>query len=352
MQEGKKMNECGCFWTTPVIKASGEVFPCTLIASLEGKRNELILGDLKKNSFSEIWAGKSVKKFREFSKERALDQHVDLCKNCIGSSCVPNNLSILSPEIKKLITLGKELPKKWLTIELSDVCNLKCIMCGINFIKKPTGFLDFEIFKNLVGDIIKEKLFFPHVQLHYEGESLMHPQISDILKLVNTFQKFFDTLIIDTNGHFMGDGILQELLKIEGLFLTFSIDAASKATYQKIRKGGNYDIMISNIKRFLKARANSIKNNLTRLQFIVQPLNEHEIKQFIEFWAKEFEKLGLEFSVLDTLSQFEKEIKPNQIYFKYLTTDGQKDSSVTGYSNFNEKRSKEYFKKILKDLGL
>jgi len=63
------------------------------------------------------------------------------------------------------------------------------------------------------------------------------------------------------------------------------VDGANKETYEKIRLGGNYDIMIKNIKKFLSLKKESeLKKPKTILQTMIMKSTENQIKTVIEMW--------------------------------------------------------------------
>lgn len=69
------LNHCWKLWHASVITWDGKVLPCCFDKDAKHK-----LGDLKKNTFKEIWHGRLYKNFRT-SILKGRDQ-IDICKNC------------------------------------------------------------------------------------------------------------------------------------------------------------------------------------------------------------------------------------------------------------------------------
>jgi radical SAM protein with 4Fe4S-binding SPASM domain len=68
-------DRCARLWFNPVITWDGKVVPCCF-----DKDAEYIMGDLKKDSFREIWEGP---KYRIFRKSILTGRHmIDMCRNC------------------------------------------------------------------------------------------------------------------------------------------------------------------------------------------------------------------------------------------------------------------------------
>ncbi len=74
-------NHCWKMWHSCVITWDGKVVPCCF-----DKDAEYVMGDLKENSFKEIWTGNEYRKFRD-SLIRSR-QEIEMCKNCIEGTKV------------------------------------------------------------------------------------------------------------------------------------------------------------------------------------------------------------------------------------------------------------------------
>ena len=82
--KGNLANHCWRLWHDPVITWDGLVAPCCFDKDAQHK-----LGDLKNNSFKEIWNNKEYKKFRT----RILQgrKNIDICANCSEGTKVWSN---------------------------------------------------------------------------------------------------------------------------------------------------------------------------------------------------------------------------------------------------------------------
>ena len=69
-------------------------------------------------------------------------------------------------------------------IELTSHCPMTCLMCprGRNALTRPEGFLSVELFERILGQLDPHKQFKP-LTLHNLGESLLHPQLDQMLRL-------------------------------------------------------------------------------------------------------------------------------------------------------------------------
>lgn len=117
--------------------------------------------------------------------------------------------------------------------------------------------------------------------------------------------KYYKQILYDGIGKrnsifIMTNGILftpQEWEKLEGKYerigFSVSVDAANRETYEKLRRGGNFDRLMKNME-FLSALRKSGKVDFVTVNMIVQNANYKEIPEFIR-WAKSkgFDRVSL-----------------------------------------------------------
>jgi len=139
-------------------------------------------------------------------------------------------------------------------IEITSMCNFRCIMCyqaDESFSKKTTGFIgfmDIGLFKQCIDELEGRV---EAVTIASRGEPLLHPLLPQMLDYCKG--KFL-ALKLNTNASLLDEELSHALLKSDLQTLVFSIDAASKEVYEKIRVNGNFDRVVANIKRFAEIR--------------------------------------------------------------------------------------------------
>lgn len=81
---------------------------------------------------------------------------------------------------------------KKIYVEITNICNLNCSFCSKdNKVKKFLSVSEFATILNKIND------YTDYLYLHVKGEPLMHPDLDDILKLCNKYNKKVN---ITTNG--------------------------------------------------------------------------------------------------------------------------------------------------------
>jgi len=192
-----------------------------------------------------------------------------------------------------------------LDIESTNNCNLKCTMCGRNWMKEKLGFIDFDLFKKIIDEASKYKL--PSIKLNYRGEPLLHPDLPKMVKYAK--DKGILEVQFNTNGLLLSEEKAEELIDAGLDRIIFSFDGATKETYEKIRRGSDYDKVIKNIKYLVSLRnKKGLKRPLVRVQMVKMTENAQEVEEFIKMWTPIANKVAIS-TVIDFLA---KECKENE----------------------------------------
>ncbi len=148
-----------------------------------------------------------------------------------------------------LATVGRGMPS-WINLTGTTVCNLKCFMCN--------QFLDPDSPKWIMQDAVYDRVvrelypFAKTVQFSAFGEPLMTPgmeQKLDDLERTNTkLEMVSNATLMMKESRFR-----EKLLKTLEL-VTFSMDGATRETYNSVRTGAEFDEVLDNITRFAQAR--------------------------------------------------------------------------------------------------
>lgn len=133
-----------------------------------------------------------------------------------------------------------------LVLELTNACNLKCIMCGRDEANFSLTTFDFENLKSLESLLYKVE----EVTLFGWGEPTLHPQFVEILEYLNKFpvRKYFVT-----NGMRL-DKIKSALFENKVDIMAISLDGATKETNNRIRVNSDLDSIVEQLKEIVKIK--------------------------------------------------------------------------------------------------
>jgi len=185
-------------------------------------------------------------------------------------------------------------------IEVNDYCNLKCPYCPREnpLIPKDTGNLPLEMVERLEPWMRRAN----YVGLAGNGEPFMHPRIMDILRIVTGAGAVPSVL---TNGTRFKPAYVEELPTLGPMLLMISIDGGTKETFEKWRKGADFD-KVREALRALKASRERHNVPYPLVNFIVCLMKEniHETEEIIDVAAE----AGAAVVVFQTMYPYVKEL--------------------------------------------
>jgi len=172
---------------------------------------------------------------------------------------------------------------KVIVFEIVAGCNLRCIMCPYSKMTRPKGLMSLDLYRRCVEEIAKEDPA-TEVWATIMGEVFTHGErVFDYVEQAKRagLQKVF----LNSNMVLFEPSMLDRLEQSGLDKLSVSLDAATRATYDEIRVGGDFDRAERNVRFLLDAKARGrIPNVEIVVQFIVQSRNEHEEELFKQKW--------------------------------------------------------------------
>jgi MoaA/NifB/PqqE/SkfB family radical SAM enzyme len=173
--------------------------------------------------------------------------------------------------------MSKQIKHKKIRLETSSVCQLKCPSCPNNskaiLPAVGNGFLLLSNFQKLLD----ENTWIAEIELSNYGEIFLNPDLLEIIK--HAYER--KVILAADNGVNLNNvkkEVLEGLVKYKVRSMTVSIDGAGNETYKRYRIGGNYDVVIENIKKInLFKKQYQSKYPLLSWQFVVFGYNEHEL---------------------------------------------------------------------------
>lgn len=175
-----------------------------------------------------------------------------------------------------------------LNIEPTNACNLKCIMCYNNDVKTKKGIMDLDLYKKIIDESSLYNL--ESIKLSWRGEPLLNSNIIEMIRYAK--EKNVLDVSFNTNALLLTDELSEQLIDSNLDMILFSVDGATKETYEKIRVGGDYDKMVKNIKRFLEIKKQKkSKFPYTRIQFVKMDENCNETELLVNTWNSLVDKI-------------------------------------------------------------
>jgi MoaA/NifB/PqqE/SkfB family radical SAM enzyme len=187
----------------------------------------------------------------------------------------------LNPQYGFTGKLTSDFPSQ-INIDLTQCCNLECIHCPHNELKKTEWFkglnLSTTLNKKLVDEVRSDGASCQYLRYTAAGEPLMHGGVFEILRYAvdNCEAK----VNLTTNGVLLNRENVHNLLSTKLHSVNISVDAFSDDTYLKIHQKRYYDTVKQNV-LYLLEKKQSAK---IFVSFVEQEINKQETEEFKQFW--------------------------------------------------------------------
>ena len=183
----------------------------------------------------------------------------------------------------------------YLVLEQQYRCNLRCPMCIFGqkerLYKPAAELMSDELFFKIMEEARANGC--PSISMNNTEEPLLNKKWLERIEAAREYG--FIDIMMNTNATLL-DGRTAEKLVDSGLTrLLIGLDGASKETYERVRVGADFEVVVGNIRRFLKIRQEK-KNSLpaVRLSFVVTDLNRAEADDFVAQWVDEVDYLAIQ----------------------------------------------------------
>jgi radical SAM protein with 4Fe4S-binding SPASM domain len=263
------ISPCVAPYNNMYFTTEGNVAPCWLLV---GKLDKWSTN----RSIKDIWFGEKFTEYRNNLKEGIFNSECRVCKQKIEADTWPLAMAYDGFTVKEYPTL--------LELELSNQCNLECVMCEGRLssgIRKNRDKLPpmTQVYDDSFVEQLKE--FIPHLEeLRFNGgEPFAQKIVLDICMLVAEINPGL-RINIATNGTVYNKQV-KAILEKCNISLNISIDSLDKDNYESIRLNGNFDTLMENFQIFNKY----CKENNRGLSVMVNPMrtNWWEMPKFVEF---------------------------------------------------------------------
>lgn len=265
---------CYAPYTSMFFSRSGLISPC--YASYNEKSSHI-----SQKSIREIWFRGSFKDIRDQHSVCNMHDSCAFCEEILNSHSYG---SLLINKYEHYAFSKSEYPVI-MEFELSNKCNLSCIMCDSNLstgisgvgCETDSGNLHYD---KKYFDQLRE--FIPHLQLaeFTGGDPFMIEEYYQIWDMITELNPKCQ-ILITTNANTMNPRIEKLLDSYTNINFNISIDSLEKENYEKIRHNGSFDFALKNINRFIDYS----RKNKTHLNILVCPMtvNSYELANFVSF---------------------------------------------------------------------
>jgi MoaA/NifB/PqqE/SkfB family radical SAM enzyme len=162
-----------------------------------------------------------------------------------------------------------------LTFEPTNVCQLHCPLCptGLRIMERSGKHASSEMFGRLLREV-GDYVFF--IDFYNWGEPLLNPRLEELLELAH--ERNISTTISTNFSLKVSDDRLAKLIRSGLNHVIVSLDGASAESYTNYRRGGDFDLVMENVRRLIaiRDREHSLTPYVT-WQYLIFKFNEGEM---------------------------------------------------------------------------
>ncbi len=168
-----------------------------------------------------------------------------------------------------------------LAIESTAKCNLFCPMCPREYLYFPPRDMELSLFRKIIDEA---KDFLEFAVPYGTGEPLLNPDIYEMIAYCKTLGV---PTGISTNATVLTEAASRKLIAAGLDYLIFAFDGATPETFEKYRKGANFEKVRDNILTFLRVKKELRAPVFCIVQVVKLKDNVRELADLVRMWRIE-----------------------------------------------------------------
>jgi hypothetical protein len=179
-----------------------------------------------------------------------------------------------------------------LAFEITAACDAACIHCPREDMDRPMKAMAMPLFRKLIDQAAEMKV--PYLCPNGYGEicTIPLPVIAEYFDYIAKAKHPFK-VVVNTNGYRMNEERAALFLKYAHV-VNVTIDGATAATAESIRKKLKFDVVEENIKRLLAMRHKAgASRPKVRVGMVSMPQTQPEIPEFMQRWKGVADLVGI-----------------------------------------------------------
>lgn len=253
------------------------------------------LGSIRDKSLAEIWNGPAYRKLRE-----AMYPGGDWEKWCNAETCphIQNDIWVdvdaarpgtedtapVTAEVLEEVRAGHtvmDAAPAQVGLSCDPRCNLRCIMCYT--LDNPNR--DGELVRRALAGLRELLPGVERIKMMGDGEVFAVPETREFLFQFDAAANPRTSFLLHTNGNLLTPELWRRIEHVRLDWIVVSLDAATQPTYEKIRRGGKWPVVMRNLE-FLAQRQREGNPRELHINMCVMRSNHHEMVEFAELAAR------------------------------------------------------------------
>ncbi len=165
-----------------------------------------------------------------------------------------------------------------LTIELTNICNLKCVYCNNPLFKVDRIHMSEEVQQKIINNVKTNSI--NRIRIG-GGEPTLHPNFSNFCRELSKHTKF---LSVVSNGQWVEIDTVKKLIDANFSMIEISVDAGGKELYESSRMGASFERLQKNLLDLREYKKAAGSKTMIKLRLMLRPSTKErevaEIKQW------------------------------------------------------------------------
>ncbi|MBU1125364.1 MAG: tetratricopeptide repeat protein, partial [Candidatus Omnitrophica bacterium] len=173
--------------------------------------------------------------------------------------------------MQKKTVIQSKVKRLWVT--LTSRCNIKCRTCGL-------WSTPWDIPRKTVDEVIA---LYPYLErlVWLGGEVFLSEYFDEMFEKARVYPQLSQQVI--TNGVILTRRWIERILSAPNTELTFSVDGTTKEVYEYIRRGSNFEKLVTNIGIVNEVKKKVFSKTPLRLNAVIMKTNYQQLESFLEF---------------------------------------------------------------------
>jgi radical SAM protein with 4Fe4S-binding SPASM domain len=170
------------------------------------------------------------------------------------------------------------------TLQVTGRCNLRCRLCRRQ-IQRSRDYSHMPT--EVVEAVISASRRLAAVEINADGEPLLNPSVPDILARLKNTMPGYGKVGLLTNGMLLNQKTARKLIDRGLDWIAVSIDGATKATMEAIRKGSRFERIVENVAFAVEYGKRNAPGGIDFcIQFTIHDENVREIPDMVRLAGK------------------------------------------------------------------
>jgi pyruvate-formate lyase-activating enzyme len=215
---------------------------------------------------------------------------VERLSDAIGA--IPAYRRVIMRRVHRRIEHVRRQRRYGLMIELSSVCNARCVFCPHPTMEREKRIMGDDLFELIICRIIEEGIKPALIDLFNVGEPLADRSLFQRIRRLKAAFPSAKVAII-TNFALATPGIIDELLASGLDSIQISLNAASRDSHREIM-GLDYDKTVRNVEMLLERRLATKSPLYVKLSFVLCRQNRGETMDFMRTWKNKVDSISFQ----------------------------------------------------------